>query len=155
MQTNKSLYAIAATRIALGFIFLWSFFDKTFGLGFSTASGKAWLDGVSPTGYYLSKMTAGPLAGFYHSIAGSPVVDWLFMLGLLGIGLSLFLGILIRWGAIAGTVLTILLGLTVFPPTNNPLIDNHAVYALFLIAVSLSAEHKLSLQNIFKKSNAS
>ena len=36
-------------RIALGFVFLWTFLDKTFGLGFATPAEKAWVTGASPT----------------------------------------------------------------------------------------------------------
>jgi thiosulfate dehydrogenase (quinone) large subunit len=31
----------------------------------------------------------GPLAGFYPGLAGAARADWLFMIGLLGIGLAL------------------------------------------------------------------
>ena len=37
---------LAVLRLATGFIFLWAFLDKTFGLGFSTPVERAWLDGV-------------------------------------------------------------------------------------------------------------
>jgi hypothetical protein len=35
-KSDKSIYAWAGVRIALGLTFLWAFFDKLFGLGFST-----------------------------------------------------------------------------------------------------------------------
>jgi thiosulfate dehydrogenase (quinone) large subunit len=41
--------AIAALRVSLGFVFLWAFLDKTFGLGYSTPSAKSWISGGSPT----------------------------------------------------------------------------------------------------------
>ena len=34
--------ALAVLRYATGFIFLWAFLDKTFGLGFSTPVERAW-----------------------------------------------------------------------------------------------------------------
>ena len=75
-------------RLALGWVFLWAFFDKVFGLGFTTAADKSWLDGTSPTMGFLKFGSKGPFAPFFHMMAGSPIIDWLFMMGLLLIGLS-------------------------------------------------------------------
>ena len=44
-------YALALSRILLGFVFLWAFLDKTFGLGFATAAEKAWVAGGSPSSW--------------------------------------------------------------------------------------------------------
>src|SRR5690242_13255353 len=73
---------LAVLRIMFGFIFLWAFLDKMFGLGFATPAAKAWINGGSPTKGYLSS-SEGPFAGFYHAIAGNGFVNVLFMLGLL------------------------------------------------------------------------
>ena len=56
----------------------------------------AWINGASPTEGFLKFGADGPFQGFYNSIAGAALVDWLFMLGLLGIGLALTLGIATR-----------------------------------------------------------
>ena len=53
--TYAGLRALAGLRIATGFIFLWAFLDKLFGLGYSTASAKSWIHGGSPTKGYLSR----------------------------------------------------------------------------------------------------
>ncbi len=45
----------------------------------------------------------------------SPVTDWLFMLGLLGVGLALLLGIGLRVAAVSGTVLFAMLWLSQWP----------------------------------------
>ncbi len=79
-------------RVCLGFIFLWPFLDKTFGLGISTVHGKAWIDGVSPTAGFLAH-AHGPFGALFQNMSGSVLVDWLFMLGLLGVGLALMLGV--------------------------------------------------------------
>ncbi|HEV2634497.1 MAG TPA: hypothetical protein VGX23_05090, partial [Actinocrinis sp.] len=52
--------AIAIVRIGTGFMFLWAFLDKTFGLGYSTASAKAWIHGGSPTKGFLGSVAVGP-----------------------------------------------------------------------------------------------
>src|SRR6476659_1466460 len=67
---DAARYLLAGIRIALGFIFLWAFLDKVFGLGFATTSAKAWLNGGNPTRGFLSS-SKGPFSGFFHGIAGT------------------------------------------------------------------------------------
>jgi thiosulfate dehydrogenase [quinone] large subunit len=119
-------------RISLGWVFLWAFLDKTFGLGYATASKDAWIDGGSPTFGFLSFGAAGPFKGAYNSIAGATWADWLFMLGLLAIGVALTLGVLMNLAAGAGALLLILMWTAVLPPENNPIMDDHLIYALTL-----------------------
>ena len=69
-------YAAAAARIALGWIFLWAFVDKLFGLGHETKSAQAWIHGGSPTLGFLKLGTKGPLADFYHGFAGATWPCW-------------------------------------------------------------------------------
>ncbi len=123
---------LTALRISMTLIFLWAFFDKLFGLGFATTVDKAWIAGGSPTTGFLMYATKGPFAGFFQSLAGVGVVDWLFMLGLLFVGLTLILNRYVKWGALAGIVMMLLMYLAVLPPENNPLIDDHIIYALVL-----------------------
>jgi thiosulfate dehydrogenase (quinone) large subunit len=144
-QAPAVRYLLAGIRIALGWIFLWAFFDKLFGLGHETASAKSWLNGGSPTKGFLSS-AEGPFAGFYHSIAGSPVTDLLFMASLLAIGTALMLGIAMRLAGIGGAVLTTLMWTAVLPPANNPFVDDHLVYAaVLLLLVLLGAGNTLGL----------
>jgi thiosulfate dehydrogenase [quinone] large subunit len=135
---NKVRYIWAAVRVALGWTFLWAFLDKLFGLGFATPPDQAWLAGGSPTSGYLTHATAGPLAGFYQGIAGSPVINWLFMLGLLGLGVSLTLGIGTRIAGYAGALFMLLLWSSHLPPASNPILDQHIIYALTLLGLSAS-----------------
>ena len=79
-------FAAAATRFSLGWVFLWAFLDKTFGLGYATKAEDAWLDGGSPTYGFLNFAATGPFEDFYKSIAGDAWADWLFMIGLAGSG---------------------------------------------------------------------
>ena len=74
--------AAAAIRLSLGWVFLWAFLDKTFGLGHETAGKDAWVNGGSPTKGFLAFAAAGPFEGMYHQIAGQAWADWLFMIGL-------------------------------------------------------------------------
>src|SRR5436190_898216 len=86
--TAAALWGIA--RLGLGWIFLWPFLDKLFGLHHETPSANAWIHGGSPTSGFLSHAT-GPFAGVFHSFAGQAWADWGFMLGLLFIGSALLL----------------------------------------------------------------
>jgi len=136
--------SLAVLRIATGFIFLWAFLDKTFGLGFSTPTERAWINGGTPSqGFLMSDAVSGPLKGFFAGLA-SPVTDVLFMAGMLGIGLAVILGIGLRLSAIAGTAIMVLMYLAEWPFTanaasTNPLVDYHLIYALALIVIAASA----------------
>ena len=127
-----------ALRITLGLILLWAFVDKLFGLGFATASDKSWLMGTSPTAGFLGFATKGPLAPLYHAMAGSLVVDWLFMLGLLLIGLSLVVGVGVRIAGYSGALLMFLMWTAVLPPEHHPFLDEHIVYGIILLTLAMS-----------------
>ncbi len=129
---RKARYLVAALRISLGWIFLWAFLDKLFGLGRSTAPEKAWLAGGSPTAGFLSAVARGPLVAWFKSLTGNPVVDVLFMVGLLGLGLALLLGIGLKVASVTGPLLMVLMWLAQLPPATNPFMDNHIIYALLL-----------------------
>ena len=157
---KNAWYMLAVARIMIGFVFLWAFFDKTFGLGLSTKVSNAWVSGGSPTAGFLSKGVNpdSPFASMFNSLAGQGWVDWLFMLGLLGIGLALILGIGLRIAAVSGTILLGLMWLALLPLDNNPVIDDHLVYAAVLWVAALSKrEWSLTnwwLSNDFVKKNS-
>ncbi|MEK6915936.1 MAG: hypothetical protein AABW89_05350 [Nanoarchaeota archaeon] len=137
-------YFWAITRIAIGLIFLWAFFDKLLGLGFATCLNSetkitnvlcdsAWINGGSPTYGFLTYGVHGPFADFYNSLADSVLVEWFFMLGLLFIGLTLTFGFMIRLGGLSGSLLMLLMYSALLPPTNHPFIDEHIIYAFFML----------------------
>ncbi|HEY0616732.1 MAG TPA: hypothetical protein VGD15_04060 [Kribbella sp.] len=131
--------ALAVLRVAFGLTFLWAFVDKVFGLGYATPSGKGWIDGGDPTAGFLGKGASGPFENFYHSLVGDFWVSPLFMIALAGIGLALTLGIGMRIAAVAGTVLYLMMWSAVLPPETNPVLDDHIVGAITLIALALVA----------------
>jgi thiosulfate dehydrogenase [quinone] large subunit len=139
MSQKAARYVSAGIRLALGWIFLWAFLDKLFGLGHGTPSANAWIDGGSPTQGFLGKAVSGPFASFYHGFAGSAWADWLFMIGLAGIGIALIAGIGMRIAATAGAILLVLMWTAVLPPDNNPFMDDHLVYAGVLVLLALTA----------------
>ena len=119
MQSKGLKIALAILRYVIAVDFLWAFFDKLLGLGFSTAADQAWISGGSPTYGFLAKGSTGPFASIYQAIAGIGIIDWLFMLALLFIGIALLLGIGMRIGTIAGCVLMVLMWSASLPKTTN------------------------------------
>ncbi|WP_182909643.1 hypothetical protein [Microbispora sp. H13382] len=131
-------YAWAAARIAIGWVFLWAFLDKTFGFGFATPAAKAWINGGSPTTGFLKGTADNTFGDLFNTLAGQPWVDWLFMTGLAGIGTALILGIGMRIAATTGTLLLLLMWAAELPLTTNPFMDEHIVYAIVLIGLTLA-----------------
>lgn len=143
--------ALAFARLAIGFTFVWPFLDKLFGLGFATPSERAWVNGGEPAQGFMSNAT-GPFGGLFGWMADTfgALNDWLFMFGLLGIGLAMMTGAGLRLAAIGGTLLMALMYLAEFPlgdhgpeaMFNNPIVDSHWLEAALLIvcAATLSGD---------------
>jgi thiosulfate dehydrogenase [quinone] large subunit len=148
--TSAAAPFAAVVRIAMGLVFLWAFLDKTFGLGYATTGERAWINGGSPTKGFLGNIDHGPLAAMFRGWAGAWWADWLFMLGLAGIGIALLIGIGLRIAAVAGTLMMLLMWAAEWPldrftdtgePTmsTNPILDYHILYALVLIGLAIIA----------------
>nr|WP_305788105.1 DoxX family membrane protein [Actinoplanes lichenis] len=149
MLTTTAAKALAVFRVSLGFVFLWAFLDKTFGWHYSTPGERSWINGGSPTEGFLSHVDIGPFQGTFHDIAGNALADWLFMLGLLGIGVALILGIGLRVAAVAATVMMALMWFAEYPlaqhtstgepsGSTNPITDYHYMYAAGAIVTALT-----------------
>jgi thiosulfate dehydrogenase [quinone] large subunit len=141
---------LAVLRFATGFIFLWAFLDKTFGLGFATTSERAWINGGSPTKGFLGSVDVGPFVSIAHSMAGTWWADWLFMLSMLGVGIAMMAGIAMWPAAIVGSVVVLMMWAAEFPldrfatdgtPSGspNPIVDYHIIYALALLALAATS----------------
>lgn len=127
---------LALLRISIGWYFLWAFLDKTFGLGFATEREAAWIDGGSPTTGYLTHGTSGPFADFYQSLAGYTAVDWLFMVGLLGIGVAMILGIGMRIAGVSAALMLFFMWTAALWPTTNPFMDDHLIMGVAALALA-------------------
>lgn len=128
-------YALAFGRIVIGWVFLWAFLDKLFGLGYSTPAERAWLNGGTPAQGYIGG-AEGPFAGFFQSVFQNPFGDVLFMVGLLGLGLAMILGIGLKIAAVSGTLLLAFMWLTQIPWVlggTNPVTTSHWIEAAVLI----------------------
>lgn len=143
--------SIAALRIAFGFTFLWAFLDKTFALGFATGKDEAgnvdyfgdaaWINGGSPTEGFLSFGVPedNPFKDVFTNMAGQAWVDWLFMIGLLGIGVTLLLGVGMRIGTAAGALMYAMMYLAVLPLENNPIVDDHLIGVIAMAVLYFAA----------------
>lgn len=155
VRSSAARKALAVLRIGFGLTFLWAFFDKLLALGFHTGvstnpetgvetvsrfGDAAWINGGSPTeGFLMYGVPAdNPFKDFFNSMAGAAWADWLFMIGLLGIGLALTLGFGIRIAAATGALLYGLMWLASLPLENNPVIDDHVLGAISVIVLALT-----------------
>ncbi len=138
---------VAVVRIGMGLLFAWAFVDKVFGLGYATSSAGAWINGGSPTKGFLGGLTHGPFKSMFTGWAGDAWADWLFMAGLAGIAIALLFGIGLRIAAVSGTLMLLLMWAAQWPldrhtstgaltRSTNPIIDDHVIYAVILIALA-------------------
>ena len=147
--TGALARSLAVLRLGFGLTFLWAFFDKLLALGFSTGrdpvtdnvdrfGDAAWINGGSPTAGFLGFAAKGPFKDFYNNIAGDAWADWLFMLGLLGIGVALTFGVGMRFAAVAGATMYVLMWSVVLPPENHPFLDEHLLGAVSVVVLALA-----------------
>lgn len=130
-KTKYGDYALLALRLALGWLYFHAGIVKVLEPGW-TAAG------------YL-KGSVGPFAGLFVSMAGNPLVDFLFKWGLVLIGLAIILGLLTRLAAFWGAVLTLLIYSTKFPPKLG-LVEEHIIYiAAFIVLAATGAGKFLGL----------
>ncbi|MFY1698203.1 MULTISPECIES: hypothetical protein [unclassified Solwaraspora] len=163
MLTSTAARIMAVLRISTGFVFLWAFLDKTFGLGYSTPAERAWINGGSPTKGFLSSVEVGPLQSFFHAIAGTWWANTLFMVGMGAIGVALIAGVGLRIAAGSGALMMIFMWLAELPlvrftaggePTGstNPLVDYHILYAVVVVALAAAyAGHTWGLGRLWAK----
>ena len=148
---------LSLLRIAIGFIFLWAFFDKLFGLGYSTCRttnddgtfsidtmcDSAWINGGHVTEGYLvyGGNVNSPFHDFFVDLGAQRWTDWPFMLGLLGIGFALCFGVGTKIAMWTGTLMLLFMYLTQMWPSTNPFLDEHVIEALGIIAAVLLELH--------------
>ncbi|MCA9347214.1 hypothetical protein KC930_01375 [Candidatus Saccharibacteria bacterium] len=147
---STSLKVWAVVRIMIGLIMLWAFADKMLGLGFSTCRStdtktkvetvqvlceKSVAKGASPTVGFLKFAAKGPMKSFYNNLAGKHWVDFMFMAALLLGGLALVSGVGVRIASVGSILLLVMMWSVVLPVAQNPVLDDHLVYAVALLGV--------------------
>lgn len=151
---QKTNFVWVLLRLVMGWTMLWAFIDKLLGLGFATKPERAWINGGSPTTGFLNNAVQGPFAEFFHSLAGKPLVDWLFMLGLLCVGVGFLLGIAMRFSGYVGALMMALMYVALIQPVNNPITDDHIISTLvFLLLGNSNAGSTFGLQNWWRKTS--
>lgn len=125
-------YSVLGLRVVMGWIFLQAGIEKLLDPGW-TAAG--FLQFAVPEG--------NPFPWLWAGMTGSPLVDALVVYGQLGIGLSLLLGVLLRFGALMGALQMLLFWmaslqgglLAGLPLEHGWVIDDHLVYVVLLFGL--------------------
>jgi uncharacterized membrane protein YphA (DoxX/SURF4 family) len=142
--------AITVLRMAIGWHFLYE------------GIAKIALDSWSSQSYLAN--TTGVFSSFYHAIASSSfigLVDWLNIIGLILIGLALFIGYFVRLSAVMGALL-LLLYYFAYPPFGISLLsvsgESHLyivnfvlIEAVSLIFIVLYPENGFGLERWYKQ----
>lgn len=149
-QGKLDKYLFTLLRLSIGWTFLFAFLDKAFGWfvfeyngeTYGTTSDAAWINGGDPTWGFLQFGTQGKVfEDFFKDLIGNEYVIWLYMIGLLGIGVSLTLGIFRKIATVSGVLMMIILWVASLPLVHNPFMDDHLVYALILIIIGFTEHH--------------
>lgn len=149
-QKQFEVILLTVTRVVVGFMFLWAFLDKTFGLGrtytlngvptkVGTLRADAWINGGHPTWGFLLYGTKGKyFQDFFSGLADNNFVTFLFMMGLLGIGIAMILGIGRRIAATSGIIMMAFMWTASIPGSTNPIVDSHVINALLLVILGFT-----------------
>jgi thiosulfate dehydrogenase [quinone] large subunit len=129
-------------RLAMGWIFVWSGFDKL--LTDWTSAG------------FLVNGTSGPLQSWFMDLGANSaavnVIDGLVISGQILIGLTLILGVFTRFSLFWAAAMIFMFYIAQFPPANNPFLDEHIVYiVVFLLLGALGAGRILGLDALIEK----
>src|SRR3972149_3119573 len=122
-------WALFFGRLALGFLFIWGGYTK---MG-------AWANGGRATKGFLggASVDAGPLAAFFHSLAGNWTVEYITVYGEFLIGVALIFGLFVRVGAVSAALMMRLFTVAMWPIADtagaNPLVDIRVIYGLMAL----------------------
>jgi thiosulfate dehydrogenase [quinone] large subunit len=132
-------YAIIALRVTMGWVLFQGGITKLVTY-LDADPANNW----TAAGYLANAIPAGnPLAGFFASMAGNPLIDILNMWGLTLTGLALILGAFVRWSAFWGAVMMLFYWLAALqggllaglPLEHGWVVDDHLVYAFLLFGL--------------------
>jgi thiosulfate dehydrogenase [quinone] large subunit len=132
-------YAIIALRVTMGWVLFQGGITKLVTY-LDADPANNW----TAAGYLANAIPAGnPLAGFFASMAGNPLIDILNMWGLTLTGLALILGAFVRWSAFWGAVMMLFYWLAALeggllaglPLAHGWVVDDHLVYAFLLFGL--------------------
>lgn len=133
--------AVAALRIVVGVIFLWAGLEKLIGAGASGFSAAGFLEfgtgGSLGWPFVAGEVAEGtvfnPTQGIWAGLAANQtllgIIDVLVPWGQVGIGLSLILGLLTRFGAAMGTLMMLFFFLSAWE-FEFGIVNQHLTYAV-------------------------
>jgi thiosulfate dehydrogenase [quinone] large subunit len=129
-------------RLAFGFYFVWSGFDKL--ITHFTAQG------------FLLHSTQGPLKDLFMDMGQSGtalnLIDPLVVYGQILIGLALIFGLFTRFALFAGIIQLSLFYLAQLWPENNPFLDQHIFYILTMgLLAALGAGRVFGLDGVIER----
>ena len=145
MIAKKITIPLSAARVLLGWLMLYAGLTKLLTPGWSAAR---FLSGAKTlTGFYAWLATPGLIG----------IVNFLNACGLTLLGISLLLGLFVRWTAWPGVLLMLLyyFASNALPAVSNGfLVDEHIVYAsLLVIFFAADAGQYYGLDKLFQKKN--
>jgi thiosulfate dehydrogenase [quinone] large subunit len=138
---------VALLRIVVGIIFLWAGLDKLLGgpaggwtaagfLGHATGGSLGW---PFVTGTPAAGTIYNPTHDLWVSLSTNStalaVINPLVVYGEIGIGISLILGLLTRFGAIMGALMMALFFVSGWAFTNG-IVEEHLTYMVVLLAIA-------------------
>lgn len=130
-MTKFQKVSLFLLRVGLGWVFFWA--------GITKVLNPAW----SAEGYLKGAKTFPEIFNWFASPTVLPFTNFMNEWGLTLLGVSLILGVFVRWSAFLGALLMILYYFPIlkfpypgFPSLNSFIIDDHIIFiiALFVLA---------------------
>jgi thiosulfate dehydrogenase [quinone] large subunit len=150
---------VAVLRVVVGIVFLWAGLEKILGEGLGTWSAAGFLEFATcgTLGWpFVTEIAEGqcfnPTQSFWVGLAGNEtamtVIGYLVPLGQFGIGVSLILGLLTRFGAAMGTLMMLFFFLAAWD-FQYGIVNQHLTYAVVTAFVGyIGAGNYLGLDRI-------
>lgn len=142
-EHERASFFLAIIRFALGFAFLYSAIDKTFGIRMSAPS-EALINGGCPTAGYVQMVSGGPFGFLFEPLTDVPnLVAIVITVAMFLLAISLLLGIGRKLGCYLGAVMMFFFYLSSFPIAENPFIDYRIIFVFVLIAIANSPAYSI------------
>ena len=145
---RKHALAIAVGRVVVGIIFLWAGLEKVIGEGFTTWSAAGFLKfGTAGTlawpfvsGTPAEGTVYNPTHDFWVNLAANDgamtLINYLVMIGEVGIGIALILGIATRFASLMGTLMMLLFFLAAWDFAFG-IVNQHLTYAVVTLGLGI------------------
>lgn len=125
---RRTSVAIVCFRVALGIVMLRMAYVLAF---------KGGWDAFGNVGGIIPSVVQGPFSDFLMSLYGNQIALWLMILGSGAVGVSLVTGLLVRLGAICGSIMAISFYLGALPPPDG-WINTNVLFILGFVIVAIS-----------------